>query len=126
VLAYHLGLIHFNLPIFLSSLASVLQKLFRIPPSYPCVARVSITIIGEDVHPGVGPRLADGRLLGHPVPITMSAFGSQLIQIAVARVDINIIGYDVQLGVGYELADGRLLGHPHRALLVLVRTRRIC
>jgi hypothetical protein len=90
------------------------------------VARVSITIIGDDVQLGVGPELADGRLLGHPVPITMSAFGSQLILSAVARVGINIIGDDVQLGVGFALADGRLLGHPHRTLLVLVRTRRIC
>jgi hypothetical protein len=94
------------LSIFLSSLASVLQRLFRIPPSYPCVAMVlpvSLT-----------------------VPITMSAFGSQLILSADARVGINIIGDDVQLGVGYKLADGRLLGHPHRALLVLVKTRRVC
>jgi hypothetical protein len=96
----------FILLIFLSSLASVLQRLFRIPPSYPCVAMVlpvSLT-----------------------VPITMSAFGSQLILSAVARIGITIIGDDVQLGVGPELADGRLLGPPLRTLLVLVRTKWIC
>ena len=76
------------------------------------------------MHSGLGPELAGGRLLGHPVLITMSAFGSQLILSAVARVNINIIGDDVQLGVGCELADDMLLGHPHHALLVLVRTRR--
>ena len=96
-----------RLLINLSSLASVLQKLFMISPSYPCVTVVLpvslLMLISTDSHllPVNNERCCCGRHRHHRDDVPSG----------VVRVDTNIIRDDVMLGVGCEQAGDMPLGH---------------